>query len=51
MRIYEINSGNSLVVSYTSPKGTTSTEEAGWVGHGTEGYWNVTWLGNGIYEY
>ena len=51
LRIYEINSGNPLVVSYTSVKGTTSSEEAGWVGHGTDGYWNVTWLGNGIYEY
>ena len=51
LRIYEKNGGNSLMVSYTSPKGTTSSEEAGWVGHGTEGYWNVTWLGNGIYEY
>ena len=51
LRIYQKNSGNPLVVSYTSPKGTTSSEEAGWIGHGTEGYWNVTWLGNGIYEY
>ena len=51
LRIYEVNSGNPLVVSYTSVKGTTSSEEAGWVGHGTDGYWNVTWLGNGIYEY
>ena len=51
LRIYQKNSGTPLVVSYTSPKGTTSSEEAGWIGHGTEGYWNVTWLGNGIYEY
>ena len=51
LRIYEVNNGNPLVVSYTSVKGTTSSEEAGWVGHGTDGYWNVTWLGNGIYEY
>jgi hypothetical protein len=51
LRIYEVNNGNPLVVSYTSLKGTTSSEEAGWVGHGTDGYWNVTWLGNGIYEY
>jgi len=51
LRIYEANQGNPLVVVYTSPKGATSSEEAGWVGHGAEGYWNVTWLGNGIYEY
>ena len=52
LRIYTGNPGTPLTVSYTSPHGATSFEEARWMKNdGDEGYWIVTWLGDGVYEY
>ena len=52
LRIYTDNPGTPLTVSYTNLHGATSFEEARWVkNNGDEGYWIVTWLGDGIYEY
>ena len=52
LRIYTENRGEPLTVSYTNLSGATSSEEARWVNNsGDEGYWSVTWLGDGVYEY
>ena len=47
LRIYAGNEGAPLTVSYTNAAGATSTEEARWA----DGYWVVTWLGDGLYQY
>lgn len=54
LRIYSENAGSPLTVSYTDPEGETSREEASWVtpaNRDAESYWNVTWLGDGMYSY
>ncbi len=51
LRIYRENLGTPLTVSFTNLNGATSTEEARWVSGGNEGYWIVTWLGDGLYQY
>lgn len=47
LRIYAENRSTPLLVSYTNAAGVTSTEEARWA----DGYWVVTWLGDGLYQY
>ena len=46
LRIYTENTGTPLTVSYTDTYGFTMTEEASWA---SEGYWVVTWRGDGLY--
>ena len=51
LRVYTGNPGTPVAVSYTGPDGNTFAGEAGWVeGDGGENYWNIPWLGNGLYE-
>ena len=47
LRIYTENRPAPLTVSFTNSAGSTSTEEARW----DDGYWVVTWLGDGLYQY
>ena len=47
LRIYAESRPSPLTVSYTNAAGATSTEEARWA----DGYWVVTWLGDGLYQY
>ncbi len=47
LRIYAENRSTPLMVSYTNTAGVTSTEEARWA----DGYWVITWLGDGLYQY
>ena len=48
LRIYTENRPAPLTVSFTNSSGATSTEEARWA---DGGYWVVTWLGDGLYQY
>lgn len=51
LRIYGNGDRESLDVTYTDPSGSRGVEEAGWVTRGDDGYWSVTWLGDGNYQY
>ena len=51
LRIYGTGDRESLDVTYTDPSGSRGVEEAGWVTRGDDGYWSVTWLGDGNYQY
>ncbi len=51
LRIYGNGDRESLDVTYTDPSGSRDLEEAGWVTRGDDGYWSVTWLGDGNYQY
>ena len=51
LRIYGGNPGIPVTVSFTGRDGATAVGEAVWAEDGRdESYWNIPWLGNGMYE-